>query len=214
MNDSGQNIGISAKEGNGREIMKRMIEYLREKEWEYIDKGIETGDVMLENRPRESIPLPEEMFPREVVLVEGNFVPGFMETFAGKMVSQAFKDCVDRLEPGHAHQFIPVTICRKDGGRYPGRFYFFTATNTVDALNPEKGGFSPIGGESQWKNPSRSYQIESWDDMAVYKDRINGLATWYDIRFGDDLFISDEMKTCLEENGVDGWAVRYYMQDL
>jgi hypothetical protein len=65
-------------------------------------------------------------------------------------VSQKFKDLVEEFEPG-IHAFAPLTLERKNGGRFEEQYYLFSVQQDVDCLitdnDPENfryiSGFEP-----------------------------------------------------------------------
>jgi hypothetical protein len=163
-------------------------------------------------------PIPEELLPRRMRLTESNWLSDFNGlNKSALVVSQRFKEAHDRIHVNCSNQFVPVEILNKDGSPYDGQFYFFNITTVRDAINPVLGGLRLDGDQISMAKNECTYTIISggYDKIAVYKDRIAGLAAWVDLRLGPNrLFFSDAFLGELAQRKLDGFGVNHIWQEL
>ncbi len=162
-------------------------------------------------------PIPEELLPKRLQFTKGNRV--FDYNGGNKswlFVSQRFKDAHDRFHLNCTNQFVPVEILKKDGNPYGGQFYFFHITTVRDAVNPVLGGLKLVGSELTLSQNEGTYDILSggFDKIAMYKDRIAGLAAWVDLRMGMRQFFSDAFLEELANVKAEGFVVTQYWPEL
>lgn len=145
--------------------------------------------------------LDEALLPKKMRILRG---PADWD-FCGQMgvhqaVSEGFKDLIEGIEPG-VHQFIPFDLFDKDGQKINRNTYFWRVRQFLDAINPEPGGVEPLG-----RVPNHMWtMVPGRKNLAVYKDRIKGHAAWYDARFINYLFVSDEVVEGLKARNMTGW---------
>jgi hypothetical protein len=160
--------------------------------------------------------VPEEMFPK--VLVASNnetftdFDGGYRKGF---IVSQAFRDAVERFDAG-VHQFIPVEIRRKDGGLHDKRpFYFLRVTRLLNTINvaasPDLRRVSgkptdPVTDTTRFHFTSAGF--------AVHADRTAGMGLWRDVRSEHDIFASQRLVDILQECNITGWRANYTFTEI
>lgn len=163
-------------------------------------------------------PIPEELLPRRMRLTKSNWLSDFNGlNKSALVVSQRFKEAHDRIHVNCSNQFVPVEILNKDGSPYDGQFYFFNITTVRDAINPVLGGLRLDGSDMTLSQNEGTYTIISggYDKIAVYKDRIAGLAAWVDLRFGkENYFFSDAFLLGLKHVKADGFSVDIVWQEL
>lgn len=185
---------------------------------DYIDK-IDT-DYIMQKRSRfglnEGLEWKPEFFPKQMIIVNGRTLYGYnSQNDTWTLVNQVFKDCHDRIHAVGGNQFFPVEILNKDKSHYPGQFYFFVATTVRDAINNvmDGGYFNYIGDDR------KSFHIKSMgrDKLAVFKDLIEGCASWVDPAYsgyGKDKFFSDAFLSELKNHDVEGFHCATTWQEL
>lgn len=160
-------------------------------------------------------PFPEDLFPRQVRLTKGKKLFDYNYIQGGLAVSQAFRNAVELIEPG-VHQFFPVEILLKDRTFYKDPIYFLNIATSVEAINPDLGGFNKSGFSSddtdwfRWVPASGKAEF-----LAVYKNKIAGRALWKDKRFGGTYnFASDALLEQLRKTAPNGWDIKDYFQEI
>jgi hypothetical protein len=123
-------------------------------------------------------------------------LPCFFAVSTALAVCDAFRTLVESLEPGR-HQFLPVTMLRRSGDPYPGRFYLLNALQKVDAIIVEKSDViwhrieapQPDGTvrEGRW------LEIRGMPQLTLNADAIAGRHLWLDRHGGGHLFFSNEL---------------------
>lgn len=151
--------------------------------------------------------VPEEMFPK--VLVASN-----NETFTdfdggsgfGYIVSQAFRDAVERFDKG-VHQFIPVEIRRKDGGLHDKRpFYFLRVTRLLNTINVAASpDLRRVSGKSTDPVTDTTMFHLGSSKFAVHADRTTGMGLWRDLRSTHHILASQRLVDLLQEGNITGW---------
>jgi hypothetical protein len=72
-------------------------------------------------------------------------------------------------------------------------------------LTPDKY----ITGYSQYVARSEKRGDTYFTEMTIYKDRIQGRALWFDHRYSERLFCSDEMMARMRDIGIEGYRNNY-----
>ncbi|KJZ20378.1 imm11 family protein [Loktanella sp. S4079] len=122
-----------------------------------------------------------------------------VETFDGAnlLVSQAFKDLLEELEPD-VHQFWPMEIYIK--GEMVGLRYWFIACHRIAALSKEH--CSPKLDKYGYWEASKFGHTEN-DRVVFSRDSIGDRHAWVDKMYGDRLF-SDEFGDRLKKLNLTG----------
>ena len=151
--------------------------------------------------------VPEEMFPPVLVASNNQEFTDFEGGYSkGFIVSQAFRDAVERFDAG-VHQFIPVEIRRKDGGLHDKRpFYFLRVTRLLNTINvaasPDLRRVS--GKPTDPVTDTTTFHITS-AKFAVHADRTAGMGLWRDLRSKYDILASQRLVDLLQERNITGW---------
>ncbi|MEL6478909.1 MAG: DUF1629 domain-containing protein [Pseudomonadota bacterium] len=148
--------------------------------------------------------LPEALFPKDLICTCGHKMYDYVDAPLGPIVSAAFRDCVEAIEPG-VHRFLPVEIFKTDKTPHEqSPFFYFDIRNFLDAIDPSTGAVETIGRDS-FDNPHRTWSIVSnrHSDLAVKKERVDGKAAWIDLRL-PRTFFSDALIEQLEAVGLEG----------
>ncbi|WP_305986462.1 imm11 family protein [Roseibium sp. MMSF_3544] len=111
------------------------------------------------------------------------------------LVSQEFKDIVEKLEPS-THQFFPIEVVYKDGS-HARPMYFFNVCVRLDTMNRAHATAKMLHGIS-W-DPSSGEFIFS-------KDQIGSRKVWIDKHVIHGLFFSNDIKTEIEKEKLTGAA--------
>ena len=127
------------------------------------------------------------------------------------MVSAAFKDSVEEIEPGR-HQFIPISVLDRQSNVQAGSFYIFNVIGQIDVIVEERSNLKPIAREF----------IEVWEytrkegpwRCAVYANRIAGRACWVEMRYGRNSFISDRLAALLAKRQLKGFGLDSYCEEI
>ncbi len=152
--------------------------------------------------------VPEEMFPPVLIASDNETFTDFEGGYGkGYIVSQAFRDAVERFDAG-VHQFIPVEIRRKDGGLHDKRpFYILRVTRLLNTINvaasPELRRVS--GKPTDPVTDTTRFHIHT-AKFAVYADRTEGMGLWRDVRGESLILASQRLVDLLRERNTTGWA--------
>lgn len=151
------------------------------------------------------IPVPKPSKPYEASIDElhGPLPDALMST----IVNDRIRSAVEAIEPG-VHQFIPTTIIMPDKSR-DASWWTMRACHRVDAIALEycidvfKYNPKPEYPEYFcYRSNNRSSR-----KIAVYKDRISGMAMWDDIRW-PGTFFSEYLGQYFLNQGIRGYALR------
>lgn len=159
--------------------------------------------------------MPVELYPKTLIFKEGNQIYDYTSrSEGGSIVSQKFKDCCEAVEPG-GHQFVSVEVFNQDGTPCGDPYYFFRILTVRDAINPVLGGVRLGDGSPDIpEDNEEGYTIvrQGDDKLAVFKDRIEGVAAWHDPKFTVPHFFSDAFLQALENAGAgEGfWKMNYW----
>ena len=89
--------------------------------------------------------IPPEGVPKRLRITKGKQIFDWLTVRGGgTLVSSAFKDAVEEIEPGQ-HQFFPVTVVDKAGGARPERYFIFNVVGRIDSIIEEKSNLEPLG---------------------------------------------------------------------
>ncbi|MFD0915919.1 imm11 family protein [Pseudahrensia aquimaris] len=194
----------------GKAITKYLEECVAQKE-EYRDGKYHSFGSLIGHT------LPPELFPKTMIFTKGKKLYNMTDGYGKGIVTQAFKDCHKAVQP-EGNQFIPVTILNKDETPHEGNFYFFWVDTVCEALNLVSGGVHAIGWYPEMDMSTATYQIKARSPgepsrLAVYSDRIEGLAAWQDPRMPRRIFFSDAFLARLREAKCQGWHESNYFHE-
>ena len=171
-----------------------------------------------ENRAaQEKLPtaMPSECFPSAARLIKGKRIydidsPGEFGKF---LVSPAFKALAEQLE-GERQQFVPLKIYHKDGSFYRD-YFMMRILPFIDAINPA------LGGVKKARAPNWPEDLYFWDIvdtkrdcLAVYAERMKGLALWHDKRQPTRFFMSDAFFELAKKNKLQGFDVQDHWAEI
>ncbi len=108
------------------------------------------------------------------------------------LVSDAFKDIIERLEP-NVHQFFPVEVLYKDGS-HARQMYFFNICNRLDTMDRERAT----------ANLDRIMWDPASGDFVFSKSLIGNHHIWKDKFIHPGKFLSDTVKSEIEKIGLTG----------
>ncbi|WP_422375639.1 imm11 family protein [Roseibium sp.] len=108
------------------------------------------------------------------------------------LVSDAFKEIVERHEPG-VHQFFPIDVMSEDGQKI-GRVYFFNFCNRLDSVDPNNS--TAKKGKLLWKPRTGK--------MVYSKNVIGERHAWVDKYVSSGRFLSNAVKEDVVSAGLTG----------
>ena len=149
-------------------------------------------------------PFDEALIPKKLRVVRGTPDWDFCaQTGVAYAVSQRFKDLIEGIEP-EVHEFVPFELYDKQSKKIERSYFFWRIRVQLDAVTPELGGLKMLG-----SGPSHGWSMVpgGQDRLAVRKERIAGHAAWYDIRYINQIFVSDRVLAGLEAQKLKGWRV-------
>ncbi|TQV65615.1 imm11 family protein [Aliiroseovarius halocynthiae] len=120
----------------------------------------------------------------------------------GLLVSAAFKDVVERFEPG-VHQFFPITI--EQGGKAQFERFGFYICNRLDTLAKDEC-VPPVGEDEQWKRIRGQEYKKIFDTQKIGSHHV-----WHD-KYTIGTFVSDALHEALTEADLSGLGGKYYEQ--
>lgn len=211
------NRRLNTPTGDLFEIDKRITDYLQKIKSETTTASIFRASEAVQARlPQPPLDMtadiraqvPEEMFPP--VLVSSNnkaFTDFEGGSGVGFIVSQAFRDAVERFDAG-VHQFVPVEIRRKDGGLHDKRpFYILRVTRLLNTINvaasPDLRRVS--GKPTDPVTDTTTFHIHT-SKFVVHADRTEGMGLWRDVRGASLILASQRLVDLLRECNITGWA--------
>ena len=127
-----------------------------------------------------------------------------------RAVSERFRHLIEAQEPG-VHQFIPFELFDKKGARIDRNYFFWRVRVQLDAVSPALGGVKELGSP-----PTHGWSIVpgGQDKLAVEKERIMGHAAWIDVRFTNEVFLSDDVVRDLEAQKLAGWRADHVWKEI
>ena len=217
---------LNTPEGDVRAINQRITDYLRKIKSETTTASIfRARDAVQAGLPQPPLDLtadiraqvPEEMFPPVLIASNNETFTDFDGGYGkGYIVSQAFRDAVERFDAG-VHQFIPVEIRRKDGGLHDKRpFYILRVTRLLNTINVAA---SPdlrrvAGKPTDPVTDTTRFHFTKNATFAVHADRTAGMGLWRDVRSEHDIFVSQRLVDLLREGNTTGWAANYTFTEV
>lgn len=108
------------------------------------------------------------------------------------VVCETFKKIIEKHEPS-VHQFFPIEIVFADNS-HACQMYFFNICNRLDTMDRERAT-AQIG---------RVLWDPSTGEFVFSKDKIGNRHAWRDKFLVHGLFLSDDVKSELEQSGVTG----------
>lgn len=145
-------------------------------------------------------------------------VPDYMPSHFGQVVSERFRDLVEKMDPG-AHQFVPVTLEWPSGKVVEEQYFWLFSGNRLFPLDfmETKPKMRPYPEGPDWiyphadGSPAALYSSPSAykDWHPVFRSEIIGACNVFCTGdFNNRIFISDDMKITLDESGFSGFYFR------
>jgi hypothetical protein len=160
--------------------------------------------------------VPAEMYPPVLVASNNESFTDFEGgSGLGYIVSQAFRDAVERLDKD-VHQFVPVEVRRKDGGLHDKRpFYYLRVTRLLDAVNLAASPDLPrvAGKPTDPVTETTMFHLQR-APFAIHADRTAGMGLWRDIRAPSLILASERLLELLRERGLTGWRTWSLFDEL
>lgn len=149
-----------------------------------------------------------QFFPKKI-LKNGPVrqIPDMTRVLGFMMVSQKYKDLVEKFEPG-VHQFSPVDVYWDKNELLVGTYYFFNICNRLDTTSREKTTWrwsSGAGGSAWMPTDTKQKAIEGLE--LVFRKGANGngkAAIWCDKYLSDANICSDAFYDATVATGCDG----------
>src|SRR5215475_5160195 len=89
--------------------------------------------------------IPPECMPTRLRMTKGKQIFDWRTVRGGgTLVSSAFKDAVEEIEPGR-HQFFPVSVVDKADVARPESYFIFNIVGRIDSIIEEKSNLEPLG---------------------------------------------------------------------
>lgn len=129
-------------------------------------------------------------------------LPDYFDVEHGQAVSDRFRQIVERLEPD-THQFVPVDLVWKSGEVVETPYFWFIPTVRLFALDPEQT--TPELTEAGFFRISTS--TDDWG-MVFRSSIVANHHVFCTGEMSDYIFITDALKTALEEAGIKGARYR------
>lgn len=130
------------------------------------------------------------------------------DAVSASIVNDRIKAMVESLEPG-VHRFIPTVLIMPDGSRQES-WWAMGSGHRVDAVAEEHCvdvyRYSPR--PDLW--PNQYYYTSNWTRetrIVVYKEKISGMAMWYDWRI-QLTFFSEQLGQMMLDEGIRGYSLR------
>ena len=156
-------------------------------------------------------PIPSEVVPRRVRVLKGKGPHDYAHIGTPILVSAAFKDCVERLDPGR-HGFFQVTLEDRHGAARPEPFYLFNVVGRIDAIIEAKSNLKTIG-RGQVANWGYERRVGPWH-CALDRTIIGDRACWIDIRYEFRWFCSERLSQLLKTHRLSGFNLDLYCAEL
>lgn len=208
---------LNTPEGDVREINQRITDYLQKIKSETTTASIfKASEAVQAGLPQPPLDMtadirarvPEEMFPSVLIASNNETFTDFDGGYGkGPIVSQAFRDAVERFDAG-VHQFVPVEIRRKDGGLHDKRpFYILRVTRLLNTINVEASpDLRRVSGKpTDPVTDTTRFHIHT-AKFAVYADRTAGMGLWRDVRGESLILASQRLVDLLRKCNITGWA--------
>lgn len=156
--------------------------------------------------------IPPEIAPKRLRMTKGEQIFDWLTVRGGgTLVSAAFKDSVEQIEPGR-HQFFPVVVVEKTGVTRPERCFIFNVVGRIDSIIEEKSNLEPLG----------RGQIDAWTyeqakgpwACALDASIIDGRACWIEHRYGGRQFVSDRLAALLRQRRLCGFDLDQHCAEV
>jgi hypothetical protein len=156
--------------------------------------------------------IPPEVVPKRLRITKGKQIFDWLTVRGGgTLVSSAFKDAVEEIEPGR-HQFFPVTVVDKAGGARPERYFIFNVVGRIDSIIEEKSNLQATG----------RGQIDAWIyerlvgpwRCAVDAAIIDGRACWVEHHYAGFPFVSDRLAALLQQKQLCGFELHDHCEEI
>ncbi len=161
--------------------------------------------------------IPEEVFPKRLILVSGASIPDRVFAPGSTVVSDRFRRVVEEFDPG-IHQFVPVEVLYPDGRVHPGGPRFFMILrNAVNAVHEDSGRLEVMKGTVSWaahEIPILIRGILDTKPFDVDAKIVSHLGLWRDVRMSNYVFASDAFLARLRQEGIDGWLEDYLFREV
>lgn len=120
-----------------------------------------------------------------------------------------FIDIVEGFEPG-LHQFIPIKLFWNDGTEVPRDYWIINVCARLDTVAEMHSSVRRYPEHPNPYDPDRfSYRFKQGPrTLAVYRDRIEGHAMWWDWRTVGGFMWSDALWEAVEAAGLKGWEAK------
>ncbi|MBT2245854.1 hypothetical protein JQK15_20285 [Sphingobium sp. BHU LFT2] len=147
--------------------------------------------------------------PKQMKARTNGIIPDYGQFYGLKIVTAAFRDIVERLEPG-VHQFLPMQIV---GARRSviANMFFMVVCNRLDSVDRQETTLLPAHG-IHWM-PGREVPREQWPPdfdpnvkgrVVFNSSQIGAHHLWYDKHHGNGPFMSDKLAETLRSAGMTG----------
>lgn len=156
--------------------------------------------------------IPPEVVPKRLRITKGKQIFDWRTVRGGgTLVSSAFKDAVEEIEPGR-HQFFPVTVVDKADVARPESYFIFNVVGRIDSIIEEKSNLEPLG-----RGVIKAWTYEpakgGWRcalDAAI----IGGRACWIEHRYGGRWFVSDRLAGLLQQRQLCGFELHDHSDEI
>ncbi|MCZ2720411.1 hypothetical protein O1D97_01810 [Marinomonas sp. 15G1-11] len=120
------------------------------------------------------------------------------------MVSQAFKDIVESIEPG-VHNFIHFDLMDNMKNKIAD-YYFFNCKNIIDSINQNVGNLKHRHEEFEEDKADYYYygaRSANENNQVLFKDKLKGKACFYELHWKEEyIFITDEVYQKIQQAGL------------
>ncbi|WP_454607829.1 imm11 family protein [Labrenzia sp. MBR-25] len=148
----------------------------------------------------------EYEWPEEYELVKTYKALGSLFEMNGQLlaVEPAFKDVVERLEPG-IHHFRPLRVTTRKREAYPKRYYTMVISKFLDCFDPASSA------EGSWEKPSEDYDSyrvyidtkKYMEGLAFSRSAIGNAHLWRERRlYSPQIYFSDALKAAFDRAGL------------
>jgi hypothetical protein len=156
--------------------------------------------------------IPPESVPKRLRITKGKQIFDWLTVRGGgTLVSSAFKDAVEEIEPGR-HQFFPVSVVDKADVARPESYFIFNIVGRIDSIIEEKSNLEPLGrGQiNAWTYEQAKGPWRCALDAAI----IGGRACWIEHRYGGRWFVSDRLAALLQQGQLCGFALSEHSDEI
>jgi hypothetical protein len=155
--------------------------------------------------------IPPEVMPKRLRITKGKQIYDWLTVRGGgTLVSSAFKDAVEEIEPGR-HQFFAVTVVDKAGVARPESYFILNIVGRIDSIIEEKSNLE-ASGRGQIYAWGYYRRVGPWRcalDAAI----IDGRACWIEHRYGGRWFVSDRLAALLQQRRLCGFNLDEHCEE-